>query len=616
MKLPPKAFTLHLLILAAVTVFVAVVVRLARPRFDSNDPESLVHRADELAWNNRWIEAEPLYHRAEMFFVRHGKASKALYAQVSQIPPNAEASSLPATIWTLTQDLQRPEATDPETRLRILVILGMTEINYDAGSAHKTWVKVEQLARQQHHYLLASRAVGEQGISAFILGDTSTAKRQVVTAWVLAKALHDPAARVRYPSVYGAGLVELHRYKEALNPLDEAVKTAASNPEIGYPNIAVNAKVDAFRGLHQYGDALALANDALKHIPNSSLKGRQVQVLTSRAEVYEDLAEWPKAIADCNQALEFARGLHFWRGITQVGGFLALAYEHQGQSQEALTSVNEAIEANTHIPDELYFVPKNLAIKAEIMGRLGRLRESNELYRKSETLIDVMLAHAPTRNVERLVLAEMSDVYSGYFASLCSQRDYDDAFRTLEEARGRVETEALQHHGIVAPHAPTPEEARLTKLNIALIDSDDPRMRAQITDAIYDTEIWIDSTSLEGKTATSPIHLEQLQHDLGDSDLIIEYVLAEPHSQALAITKTSVRPYPLASQTVLEAMPPNIAISCASKGPIFSSVRSSSTNCSSPSSSIGRRRMWSSSRTALSIYFLSQLWWITGNTFC
>ena len=139
-------------------------------------------------------------------------------------------------------------------------------------------------------------------------------------------------------------------------------------------------------------------------------------------------------------------------------------------------------------------------------------------------MIDVLLAHAPTRNVERLVLANMGDVYSGYFASLCAQKKYDSAFRTLEEARGRVEAEALQGRENVPPHAPTADEVRLTKLNLALIDSDDPKTRAQITDAIYDTELKIDTASLEGQTATHPIALKQLQHDLSDSDLIVEYV--------------------------------------------------------------------------------------------
>ena len=80
-------------------------------------------------------------------------------------------------------------------------------------------------------------------------------------------------------------------------------------------------------------------------------------------------------------------------------------------------------------------------------------------------------------------------------------------------------------------------------MNLALIDTDDPKQRAQITDAIYHTELSVDSTSLEGQTATRPIDLAEFQRDLNDSDLVVEYVVAEPQSQALAITKTTVHPY-------------------------------------------------------------------------
>jgi CHAT domain-containing protein len=147
----------------------------------------------------------------------------------------------------------------------------------------------------------------------------------------------------------------------------------------------------------------------------------------------------------------------------------------------------------------------------------------------------------------------MGYVYSGFFASLCAQKKYEDAFRVLEQVRGRVEAEGLQHHGTIPPHAPTPEELRLTRLNLALIDTDDPKQRAQITDAIYHAELNLDSSSLEGQTATRPITLTQLQHDLGDDDLVVEYVVAEPHSRALAITKSTVRPYVLPAQATLEA---------------------------------------------------------------
>jgi len=84
---------------------------------------------------------------------------------------------------------------------------------------------VEALALRQHHYLLASRAMGEQGIAAFLLGDIATAKKNVAKAWFIAKTA-DPGAHIRYASMYGTGLVEMHKYKEALGPLDEAIKVA------------------------------------------------------------------------------------------------------------------------------------------------------------------------------------------------------------------------------------------------------------------------------------------------------------------------------------------------------------------------------------------------------
>ena len=142
----------------------------------------------------------------------------------------------------LTHDLALPEAQEPETRLRVLTILGMLEVNYDAGMARKTWADGETLAIRQHHYLLASRAMGEQGIAAFLLGGIATAKKNVVKAWFIAKTA-DPGAHIRYASMYGVGLLEMHKYKEALGPLDEATKVAEKTRGAAYPAIAITAKV-------------------------------------------------------------------------------------------------------------------------------------------------------------------------------------------------------------------------------------------------------------------------------------------------------------------------------------------------------------------------------------
>ena len=240
-------------------------------------------------------------------------------------------------------------------------------------------------------------------------------------------------------------------------------------------------------------------------------------------------------------------------------------------------------------PMSSYFVPKNMAIKAEIMQKLGNAKESDELYRKSAALIDVMLAHAPTQNVERIVLAEMGSVYSGYFASLCAQRKYDSAFRTLEEVRGRVEAEALQHHGTIVPHAPTPEEQRLTKLNLALIDTDDPKKRAQITDAIYHTDARrLTRHLLKGKLPPAPLPLRSFS-----AISVIQILLSNTSSQNLSHRRWRSRKPPCIRIRCLarprsKPMPAGIAMSSAHRALIPPLGKNSTMNYWDPSQSCAR----------------------------
>jgi hypothetical protein len=101
---------------------------------------------------------------------------------------------------------------------------------------------------------------------------------------------------------------------------------------------------------------------------------------------------------------------------------------------------------------------------------MGQLKEADGLYQKSIALVDGMIQHAATTNIQRQLLAEMSDVYSDYFASLCAQKRYDDALPARERVRGRVETEALEHHASEPVHAQTRDEQELTRLNLALTE--------------------------------------------------------------------------------------------------------------------------------------------------
>jgi len=556
MRFSPKRTQSVAVIVASAVAIILVLVFVGyriRRRIASQSASALLQRADDLFWNGQWVEAEPLYQQAEIAFAAKGDRAKALYARVSRIPARAESVSLSAAIYVLTQDLNRPEGADPETRLRILVVRGIIENNYDAGFARETWRETAALARKQGHFLLASRALGEEGIADFLVGDTAAAKRDVLTAWGISKIFRDPAAQVRYASLYGAGLVELHRYGQALVPLDDAIGTVKSHPEVAFPAVAVSYKIDALRGLGRDQEALSLAAQALAQIPNSSFKGHYYQLFTTRAAIYEDMGRWDRAIEDLRQALVWATQLEYWRGITQVAGKLAEAYEHENNLNEALSAVDQAIEANKRIPDELYFVPRDLAIKARILTKLGHPDQAEVLYRKSAILIDSLLENVPTREIERVLLSEMSEVYSGYFVLTSKQHEYDEALRVLEEARGRIEAQTLEHHKYVEPHAATPAERELTELNMAVLDTNDPAKSQELTDQIHRAELMTDQGSLASATIEHPVRLRDLESSLKEGEVLIEYVLTAPHSYALAVTRSSRRVYELPEKERIEA---------------------------------------------------------------
>jgi CHAT domain-containing protein len=535
--------------LATATLFFYRIITRPEP----GTPEALLEVADERAWLNDWEGAAPLYKLAEQSFVKQHKAAEALYARVSQIPAKSGSINLQELIWTLNQNLTLPEARrNPKTRLQILTIRGIIETNYDAAMARSTWALVEQLAKSQHYYLLASRASGEQGIAAFMLGDATGARKQVIRAAAVAKLFRDSAAIVRYTSVYGAGLIKFGRYNEALGYLNSAIKRANSTAGMAYPSIAVNSKIDALAKLQRYQEALELCSAAIRYAVAHQRVGSLYALLESRAEIHQQINDWPKAINDYQAAIVEAKIIGFWRGLTEADGPLARAYEHEGQLQLALSTINEGISASSRIPDELFFVPRNLATKADILRRLGRVRASNELYQTSADLIDLLLSAVPTPQTERLLLTELSAVYSEFFSSLCEQGRYAEAFRIIEKERGRIEGQSLEHVQARPPHRQTPAERELTRLNLQLINAEDPESRAQINRAVYEVEQRLDNSSMTGRTAISPVPLHLLQAQLRPSELLVEFVLDNPHSYALAITANTVRRYTLPDKNTIE----------------------------------------------------------------
>jgi len=405
-------------------------------RYILSPAERLLADADDLADISNWRTAEPLYKRAEAAFHQQGKASLELYAKVSQIPAHTESATTPMSDWLaeVQQASNQPAAHNPRTRLRILEIEGQIENNYDATLAYKTWSVVEQLAAEQHNWTIENRAYGEEAIGLFLLGDIGAARKHAFLGHKKTYLLGDRYGRMRLAALIGTGMVQFNAYDGALTYLDQAISIATSTPNAAYPSVAVTAKIDALRGLKRYHEALALAAEAMRVPERDYLRGHLYQILETRAPIWKDMGNLPQATRDYAQAFQYAKELGYWRGVTESGGPLAQEYEEQNQLTKALSTIDEALNAQHRIPSEMYFAPRNLAIKAEIQKKLGRLASSNNLYERSLALVDSLLVTAPTPTVVDRILDEYSGVYSGYFASLCAQNNVPAALCSEQRA--------------------------------------------------------------------------------------------------------------------------------------------------------------------------------------
>lgn len=537
-------------ILAGTSLCVSLVAwliwRIRQP--SPNSAEGLLVRADKLAWKNNWLTAFPLYVRAEHLFRIKGDRGYALYAHVSQIAVRMEGSDLSLLIAELNRDLVLPEAQAPGVRLRILEMKAKCEQEYDAGIAKKTFAEVEQLALKEHKLYLASRASGEQGILAFTLGNLDEATSRVRRAYAVAKYLGDPAAHVRYAEMIGLGIEQLDRPKQALKFLDEAISTQERHPDIARPSVAFGAKIDSLAELGQYNEALTLADQALDFPRKHRFYGQLQSLLTSRADVLVRTGRTTDAISEYLEALDYAKTIRSWRGITNIDAKLAGAYEHVGMLPKALSSIDEAIWANQQIPQEMFFVPGNLAIKARIQAKLGRRGEAEHLYLKGADMLDVMLKHVPTPEIERLLLTELGDLYSGFFELLSDEGRYADAFRVIEQAHGHIEAQELEYDHTEEPHGSTPDDDQLRALELDLLNTDDVRTRAEILHEIHTFQQinWVRRT--DERTAT----LAEVQRQLAPHELLVEYVLAKPQSYALVIGRSSVARYGLPTKEAVE----------------------------------------------------------------
>jgi len=522
----------------------------------------LLKEADRLAWVKNWAKARPLFVRAEKLFAEAGDDRNALYAKIGRLRGEWETLPFPEVSQYLAEQLENPLVqNDPQLKLRLLEAKGALDLEIDPSSARQSWEQVRDLAKKLGDKARASRADGELGIIAFLEGDSSQAVELVGTALANSLALKDAGAHIRYLNLMGNGLVVFGRPEEAIRYFDRALETARRHPDLGTSVMALTGKARALLEIGDTSKARKLVEDSLGVVRRHERRGNEAELMALLADIEEREGNAERAIWLLKEAASLADQGKFHRLHADAMFQLARLYRDSGDLETAQQRAADGLASSRRLGD-VYSLPEHTAILADLQTGLGRLQKADALYEQAADILDGMLVKVGSRRAKTSLVAARSEIYIEHFRLLLEEiGDFDRAFQTLERARGRTIADVLRAPEDQNRQKPTAErrtaERRISQLQFRLMQAEDRDERKKLLEELFQAEqALVPLTEKHNRNrimlSARPVEPGVLQRTLSDNELLLEYVLADPVSYCLVISKDKARVAKLPRRTRIE----------------------------------------------------------------
>ena len=507
----------------------------------------LLTEADQFALLYNWPQAAPLYAQAESLFKRAGDRKNAVLARLGYLWANADNGVSPTISNEVAGYLQdRLLQSDPKLMLRTLVTKAVLDRNTNETAARESWEQILKLARAIDDKSWEARAKAEIGQILYMEGNVKAAGRMLREAIISQFLRLDFGAAIYYSSMVGNGFVEAGQPEAGLQYCNTALKTARFAKGTGFPFLAYQGKARALIALHRQMEAEIVLSQALK----------QARQERNNLALTELLIVAGTAAASSNPAM----ATHYLQEATEVSqekGFhhvfawstfeLAQVYRDGGNLDGAESQASKAIAVMRSLGDR-YHLPQHLALLAELEVRRGNFRQADQLYGEATDVLNALLVHVPSRQLNSSLIATLSEAYVGYFKLAATElSNPNKAYEIIEEARGRSiadtlrgESESLSSSDEITLEA----QKEINRIQIALMHEANPEGRQSLLDQLFLQEQLLSpirrASSPPGSATTrpKPILLRTLQDSLADDEMILEYVLAEPKSYCVQITRS------------------------------------------------------------------------------
>src|SRR6516165_9510376 len=365
----------------------------------------------------------------------------------------------------------------------------------------------------------------------------------------------DTGGQIRFLEMLGKGILEVGRHNEALMFFERAIKLAEAEPDSGLPFMGYEGKAETLVALGKPDEARRVIEDALVKARTEQKQGHSAQLLIILGKLAAQEGNKREAIADLEDAGELAIGIRFYRMEADAMFELAKLYRDIGDLAAADARAAQGLAASQSVGDR-YYVPRNLTILADLKARRGRIAEAKQLYEEAENVIDSTLG-GDDSYWNSSIAAAMSQTYLQHFELLAMQADIAGAFQVLERVRGRTLAFALVDRKATSNSGPT--EAATVDTYVAstqtrLMQTNSPVEREQLLDTLAEYE-WRSRLAWnkgEESFPTEAAGLHQVQGTLKSDEVLLEYVLDEPNSFCIVVsrTKTSLRLLPVSRKEI------------------------------------------------------------------
>jgi len=175
---------------------------------------------------------------------------------------------------------------------------------------------------------------------------------------------------------------------------------------------------------------------------------------------------------------------------------------------------------------------------ADLKARRGATAEAEALYENAEDVIDGMLVNSHEAYWSSSLAGAMSETYLKHFELEAREGKVERALNVLERVRGRTAA-ALLEIGLRSAKIESEDvrtlENEVSELQLRLMRAENAQERVVLLDQLVEYERrleWTRTDQRESKPGwfQKPASLKAIQASLRSDEVLLEYVLSEPHS--------------------------------------------------------------------------------------